>query len=84
MNWVCMPESVHVLNQLSHCIPTLYSITESLFTQNRHLGLPIRPIIRGILLGIESSDHGDIILIRSLSIRYDPAQYRNGVLTDAR
>jgi hypothetical protein len=63
-----------------NCIPTLHSITESLFTKNRHLGLPIRPIIRGILFGIESSDHRDIILVGSLFIRYDPLYMNMGYL----
>jgi hypothetical protein len=74
LNWCTYPTNC------PNCIPTLHSITESLFTKNRHLGLPIRPIIRGILFGIESSDHGNIILIGSLFIRYDPLYMAMGYL----
>jgi hypothetical protein len=63
-----------------NCIPTLHSITESLFTKNRYLRLPIRPIICYILLSIETSDHGDIILIGSLFIRHDPLYMDMGYL----
>ena len=56
--------------------PTLPPTTESLFAKNRHLGLPVRPVVCSILRGIETCDHRDIILVRSLFVRDHPS-YRD-------
>lgn len=48
--------------------PYLNTIAESFFVKNWDLRLPVRPI-KGVLVGIESSDHRYVIVIGSLHIR---------------
>lgn len=77
IGYLYMPDSIHLLFLIHPASPmpqspTLHSITKPLFTKNRHLGLPIRPVVCSILRGIETCDHRYIILVRSLFIRDHP------------